>query len=492
MMGLSYFIPELISIGLLVYFIVEALIDGNKDRPSLFIELAVGTAILGMTLFFCAKKMGLGFNGFISADPLAYFFKIFFTFVFGVITFMCRDFFRDDLSSGASPQPAKPLGKQQEFALILWCALIGLYFLASANHVLVLFISLEILTMALYVLTTHGRHALETNSRRSASIEAGLKYLTLGSLASGFMIFGIALLYLKTGALSFPEIAAAKQILLYSRLGNLALLFIFAGLGFKIASFPFQLWIPDVYQGSPSPATALLSVASKSAGFLILIRFFGITVGPLDAHWKTAFAALALFTMFYGNLGALAQTSLKRLLGYSSIGHAGFLLLAMASGTAFSLAAILYYLLGYAVSSLAVFYVIVFIEKATGSDSSKNLDGLSQTSPFLSSVLFVALLSLAGVPPLAGFMGKFWILFSTLRFGLGWPVLVACTMVVVGIYYYLSLALKMFFREPSHKVEFLIPLSSKVVLIILTLLSLGIGIFQAPLFRIAFTAITKS
>ena len=358
MTGLSYFVPELISIGLLVYFIVEVLIDGNKDRPSLFLELAVGTAILGIALFFCAQKMGLGFNGFISADPLAYFFKVFFTFLFSVITLMCRDFFEDSRA------------KQQEFALILWCALIGLYFLASANHVLVLFISLEIFTMALYVLTTHGRHDLQTNDHRSASIEAGLKYLTLGSLASGFMIFGIALLYLKTGALSFSEIAATKQILLTSRLGNLALLFIFSGLGFKIASFPFQLWIPDVYQGSPAPVTALLSVASKSAGFLILIRFFGITVGPLDPHWKTAFVVLALFTMFYGNLGALAQTSLKRLMGYSSIGHAGYLLLAMAAGTGFSTAAILYYLLGYAVSSLAVFYVIVFIEKATGSDSS--------------------------------------------------------------------------------------------------------------------------
>ena len=477
-LGLSHFIPELLSLGLLIYFLVEAIFDGNKKRPSIFSELSIGALLLGASLLFCSKKFGTGFDGFITADPLAFYFKLFFTAVFLVVTLMCRDFFKDTNA------------KQQECALILWVALIGLYFLASSSHVLILFISLETLTMSLYILTVSNHHLENSPAKNALAVEAGLKYLTLGSIASGFLIFGIALLYLQTGALSFSEIAAAKQTIFNSHLGILSLIFILTGLGFKIASFPFQFWIPDVYQGSPSPVTAFLSVASKAAGFLLLIRFFDFTVGPLTSHWKNALAILALFTLLYGNLGALAQTSVKRLMGYSSIGHAGYLLIAMASGTSFSIASILYYFLGYAASTLTVFYVLIFIERATGSDSADSLEGLSQNSPFLSSVFFIALLSLAGVPPLAGFMGKFWILFSSFRAGLSWLAAVGCGMVIVGIYYYLSLALKIF-QMPRRKEIFLIPTSTKVLLLTLTLLSIGIGIFQAPLLRIASAAITS-
>ncbi len=470
-LGLSHFIPDLISVGLLAYFLTEAIITGQKDHRSIFNPLAVGTVILGAALFFFGRNTGTGFGGMVSNDLFALYFKTFFTLVFFVIVFICRDFFKDSAA------------KQQEFGLILWCPLIGLYFLASASHFLMLFIALEILTMAIYLLAAY--------SRRTISVEAGLKYLMMGSIASGFTIFGIALLYMQTGTLSFAEIAAVKQTLFASRLGLLALLFIFAGLGFKAATFPFQLWVPDVYQGSPAPVSALMSVASKAAGFLLIIRFFGMTVGPLNAHWKMALSVLSLFTLLYGNLGALAQTSFKRLMGYSSIGHAGYLMLAIASGTASSTAAILYYFTGYAASTLAVFYAITLVEKAIGSDSTENFEGLSKTSPFLSAVLFIALLSLAGVPPLAGFMGKFWILFLGLQAGLGWLVSAGLVMVVVGLYYYLSIAIKMIFREPKLKAEIQISISAKLILCVLTLLSLSMGLLQAPLIRIAAAAIGR-
>ncbi len=475
-LGLSYFIPDLISVGLLAYFLFEAVLTAKKDRP-IFNQLAVGTVILAAALFFCSQKFGTGFGGMVSADPFAFYFKVFFTAVFFVITFMCRELF------------AKTSAKQQEFGLILWCPLVGLYFLASASHLLVLFIALEILTMALYMMATYGRHFSAAHTPGMSSVEAGLKYLLLGSIASGFTIFGIALLYMQTGALSFTEIAAAKQVLFGSRLGLLALLFIFAGLGFKIAVFPFQLWVPDVYQGAPAPVSAFMSVASKAAGFLLIIRFFNLLLGPLDEHWKMALAVMSILSLLYGNLGALAQTSFKRLMGYSSIGHAGYLLLAVASGTDMSGAAILYYFTGYAASTLAVFYVITLVEKAAGSDSTQNFEGLSKTSPFLSTVLFIALLSLAGIPPLAGFMGKFWILFFGLQAGLNWLVIAGLAMVVVGLYYYLSIAVKMIFREPRFKTEIPVSISSRLILIALTFLSLSIGLLQAPLMRIAATAI---
>ena len=475
-LGLSFFIPELISVGLLAYFLIEAILASptKKNSCSIFSQLAVGAVILGASLFFSSQKFGSGFGGMVTADPFAFYFKVFLTAVFFVITFISREFFKGFGS------------KQQEFGLVLWCSLIGLYFLASATHLLVLFVALEILTMSLYILATYGR--LTNSAQSTASIEAGLKYLIMGSIASGFTIFGIALVYMQTGALSFLEIAASKQTLFGSQLGLLALLFVFSGLAFKVASFPFQLWVPDVYQGSPAPVSAYMSVASKAAGFLLIIRFFNLTVGPLDEHWKIAIVVLSLLSLLYGNLGALAQTSFKRLMGYSSIGHAGYLLLAIAAGTNLSLTSILGYFPGYAASTLAIFYVITLVEKATGSDATENFEGLSKTSPFLSATLFIALLSLAGVPPLAGFMGKFWILFSGLQAGLGWLVMVGSAMVVVGLYYYLSIAVKMIFREPKFKTEIHIPISAKLILLALTLLSLSLGLLQGPLMRIAATA----
>ncbi len=479
-LGLKYFVPDFISLGLLAVFLLKAILTGAKTSDvcptkqgacSPLNTLVLGAIVLSVALFCRSNYFGVGFGGMLTADPLAFYFKVFFTTVFFVVAFMAREFFK-----ASSDNPG-------EFGLILWCPLIGLYFLASATHLLVLFIALEILTMALYVMAAYSK-------RNPLSIEAGLKYLIMGSIASGFTIFGIALLYMKTGTLSFAEIAAAKEILLGSRLGLLALIFIFTGLGFKIATFPFQLWVPDVYQGSPAPVGAFMGVASKAAGFLLLLRLFLITVGPLDAQWKTAFAVLSLFTLFYGNLGALAQTSMKRLMGYSSIGHAGYLMLAVAAGTLGAKASILYYFAGYAASTLAVFYVITLIEKSSGSDDIENFSGLSQTSPFLSSVLFIALLSLAGVPPLAGFMGKFWILFAGLQAGLTWFVLAACAMVVVGFYYYLNIALKMLSRAPKTSTPLNVPVSAKIILILLSLLSLGIGLFQASLMRIAVTALS--
>lgn len=474
-LGLSHLIPEILSIGMLACFLLKAILNCKKSPCSLLNGLVGGALLLGLALFLCSHRCGTSFGGMATSNLFGFYFKSFFTAVFLVIVFMCREFFKGNET------------KQQEFSLILWCSLIGLYFITSATHLLVLFISLEILTMSLYILAAYSRNI--SSASNEASMEGGLKYLILGSVASGFMIFGIALLYLQIGTLSFSGIAAAKQALWNSQIGILALLFIFAGLGFKISSFPFQLWVPDVYQGSPAPVSAFLSVASKAAGFLLLLRFFSFTVGPFDLSWKNAFAVLALITLLYGNLGALAQTSLKRLMGYSSIGHTGYLLMAFTSGTALSHAAILYYFLGYAASSLVVFYVITLIERETGSDAIENLSGLSQSSPFLASVLLVALFSLAGVPPLAGFMGKFWILFSTLQAGLSWLVLAGSAMIVVGIYYYLSIGLKMFFREPKRSEKIIPLLSSRLILIALTLLSLSLGFLQAPFLRISAAAI---
>ncbi len=476
-LNLSLFIPELLAVGFLAYFVIEAVFAGRKDRPALFGELAIGSLLLGASLFVFGKKTGIGFNGMAAADAFGFYFKLFFTAAFFTIVFMSREHLKNTAQ------------EKQGFGLTLWSSLVGLYFLASAAHLLVLFIALEILTMSVYVLTTYGRHTSATPGTSGASIEAGLKYLILGSVASAFMIFGIALLYLQTGSLSLQGIASAQNLLWTTPAGLLGLLLFFAGIGFKIAIFPFQLWVPDVYEGSPAPVSAFLSVASKAAGFLVLIRFFQFTLSAAPEKWQLAFAALALLTLLYGSLGALAQTSVKRLLGYSSISHAGYLLIAFTAGTPMATGSILYYLAGYAASTLAAFYAVTLIEKHTGSDHAENFEGLSQTSPFLSATLLIALLSLAGIPPLAGFMGKFWLLFSALQAGQNILVAAGLAAVVIGIFYYLSLAAKMILREPKSASAFEIPVSAKLILLALSLLSLGIGLFQAPLIRAAAAAL---
>ncbi len=475
-LNLSLFIPELMTLVFFAYFILESVLAGKKDRPSIFNEMAVGALLLGAALFLFGNKFGAGFGGMAVADAFGFYFKVFFTAVFFVVAFISREQLKNTAQD------------KQGFGLILWSSLIGLYFLTSASHLLVLFVAIEILTMSLYILATYGRRTLENTSNAKA-IEAGLKYLILGSVASAFMIFGIALLYFQTGTLSFAGLASAQNILWSTPIGILGLLLFFAGIGFKIAAAPFHFWVPDVYEGSPAPVSAFLSVASKAAGFLVLIRFFQLSLSPLPASWQTAFAVIAAVTLLYGSLGALAQTSLKRLLGYSSISHAGYLLIAFTAGTAPASQSILYYLAGYAASTLAAFYAITLIEKQQGSDASKNLDGLAQTSPFLAGVFVVSLFSLAGIPPLAGFMGKFWILFSALQAGQNMLVGLSLIAIVLGIFYYLSLVSRIILREPQSPATFEIPVSAKWLLGILSLLSIAIGLFQAPLIQAAVIAI---
>ncbi|HCM42624.1 MAG TPA: hypothetical protein DIS66_04870, partial [Candidatus Omnitrophica bacterium] len=338
-LNLSLFVPELMTLVFFAYFILESVLAGKKDRPSIFNEMAVGALLLGAALFLFGNKFGAGFGGMAVADAFGFYFKVFFTAVFFVVAFMSREQLKNTAQNN------------QGFGLILWSSLIGLYFLASASHLLVLFVAIEILTMSLYILATYGRHILATHNQHmlatpgnAKAIEAGLKYLVLGSVASAFMIFGIALLYLQTGTLSFAGLASAQNLLWSTPIGILGLLLFFAGIGFKIAAAPFHFWVPDVYEGSPAPVSAFLSVASKAAGFLVLIRFFQLSLSPLPQSWQIAFAVISAVTLLYGSLGALAQTSLKRLLGYSSISHAGYLLIAFTAGTAPASQSILYYL----------------------------------------------------------------------------------------------------------------------------------------------------
>src|SRR6266705_3757454 len=269
-------------------------------------------------------------------------------------------------------------------------------FAASANDFTMLFVSIELITVTFYVLTSFERN-------RSPSLEAGIKYLILGGLSSAFLVYGIALVYGVSNTMSFGELSTQGAGLAGKPIFRLGLLLVLAGIGFKIAAFPLQIWAPDVYQGSPAPTTAFLAVGSKAAGFVLLLRVLFSAVPDITAHWTKLLMTISAITILYGNLCAIPQRNLKRLLGYSSISNVGYMLLGVASLSQAGQSAVLYYLGGYLFTVLAAFTVICLVMRQVEGEDISALAGLNQRSPFLAVTMTLAMVSLDGIPPLAGF-----------------------------------------------------------------------------------------
>jgi len=472
-MNLWLLFPEGILTGILVLLVLAELAVTNgvlsalEQKEKIVGRSAViGTVLVFLALLPFAGKIDTAFNGMFILDPVASFFKVFFALTALVIIQMSREYFRG------------PEHKHSDFFLILWTTLIGLFFLVSANDFLLLFIALEIVTLSFYVMAAYSKHDI-------FSIESGLKYLILGSLASAFLIYGISLLYIGTGSTALPAIADAFHANSHNALLLTGILMVLAGVGFKVASVPFQFWVPDVYEGAPSPVVAFLSVGSKAAGFAVLMRLLFTVFTPFDHSRLVLFTALAAMTLLYGNLGALVQTNIKRLFGYSSIGHAGYLLIGIAVGHIAGTTAVFYYLIAYALSTLTGFMVITLAGKQLGSDQIHAYRGLAKRSPFLAGMLFLSLVSLAGVPPLAGFFGKFLILLAAVQnHGQGLALLGALG-VAVSLYYYLSVVKTMYVDEPLEETKLEVALSSKILLVVLAAGILIVGIWQAPFYQFA-------
>jgi NADH-quinone oxidoreductase subunit N len=343
------------------------------------------------------------------------------------------------------------------FALILF-ATTGMMFLVSSEDILILFISLELTSLCLYVLTAF-------NKRSSQSAEAALKYFLFGSMSAAFTLFGLSLLYGLAGASGLAQIASTLHSPRLDPLLLLAIVMTVVGLGFKVAVAPFHLWAPDVYQGAPTPSAALIASGSKVAGFFILARvmmlgFKGAEGSggwhAFEAGWVPALVFLASVSMVLGNLAALAQTSVRRLLAYSAIAHAGYLLLGIVAQGRAGVAALVYYALTYALTTLGAFGVVSVVEKSAGGDRLSDFAGLGRRSPGVAFCMLIFMLSLAGIPPLAGFFGKFYVFSSVLSggapaLGLLWVVGLALAMSAVSLYYYLQVLKQIYVvREPPQ------------------------------------------
>jgi NADH-quinone oxidoreductase subunit N len=338
-----------------------------------------------------------------------------------------------------------------EFVLLILLATVGMMFLVATWDLLVIFISLELLSLSLYILTAF-------NKRSPRSSEAALKYFLFGGMSAAFLLFGFSLLYGLSNSTKLYDIAASIHGL--SPLLVIAIITTTVGFGFKVAAAPFHFWAPDVYEAAPIPAAAFIASSSKVASFYIFFVFMDYGLSPASGSaawhnvtrgWAPIIALIATLSMLLGNLVAIRQTSLRRLLAYSAIAHSGYMLIAILAGTSQSLTALLYYVITYALGTIGTFAIIGVVEKSTGTDNLTAFDGLSRRAPLLSASLFIFLLSLAGIPPLSGFFAKFFVFLAALSAspGLLWLVILAIAMSAVSLFYYLKVLKRVYVTDPA-------------------------------------------
>ena len=337
-----------------------------------------------------------------------------------------------------------------EYCALILFATVAMMLLVSTQNLLVIFLTIEFLSLSLYTLT-----GFDKGSAQSA--DAALKYFLFGGMSAGILLFGMSLLYGVSGAIALEPIAAAVSRAPGDPLLTLAIVMLLTGFGFKVAAAPFHMWAPEVYKGAPTTSAALVSSSSKVASFFALAVVFYVglmgAAGGQTHGWTLVIAVLSALSMLWGNLAAIAQSSVRRLLAYSAVGHAGYMLIALAAHTRQSLAALLYYVFTYALATAGAFAVLSALE-AEGVDNIADFSGLGKRAPGLSLCLLIFILSLAGIPPLAGFFGKFYVFVAALNvpghFPLLWLVLLALAMSAVSLYYYLKLLKQVYVSEPAE------------------------------------------
>jgi len=364
--------------------------------------------------------------------------------------------------------------RQGEWFSFMLFATLGMMIMVAAGDLITVYVGLELMTISFYVLS-----AYLFDDRLSA--EAGLKYLIIGALSSAVLLFGMSLVYASSATTVFTEISGAlgsgpEQPALLA-----GIVMLIAGLGFKISAVPFHMWTPDIYQGAPTPVTAYLSVASKAAAFSVLVRLFLSAFPGLSFDWHLVLAVLAALTIVIGNLTALPQTNVKRMLAYSSIAQAGYILVGLVAANSYGLKGLLFYALLYVFSNVGAFAVVTAVEVEEGDAELESFSGLSRRAPMLAAVLTICMLSLAGIPPLAGFAGKFYLFAGAIQAGYLWLAFIGLLMSMISVYYYLNVAKAMYIGASRREERLLVPTSVSTALWICLLGTIFLGVYPGPL-----------
>jgi len=474
--SLSFFLPEIILSATILLLIILDLLARSKNVIGPIAALGCVVALVATFDLYSAQP-GLLFHRMIVLDRFSLFFKIF-TLAATILTIW--------MSLGSNE--IKQVHQGEFYTLLLTCAL-GMFFMASSSNLLMAYLSLELVSLTSYVLTGFLPH-----NRRSS--EAALKYLIYGGVASGTMIYGMSWIFGMAGSLDYAAIQTAlAQDGINKAALFIAFVFIMAGFGYKIVFVPFHMWSPDVYQGAPTPFTAFLSVASNAAGIAIMIRFFfpgvsralpgGDWAFVSGVEWPHVLLFVSMITMTLGNLCALNQKNLKRMLAYSGIAHAGYMLMGLAVLTNDGLSAILFYVVVYLIMNLGAFLVVGMVANVTGDEEIESYRGLAWRGAALpAACLAIFLFSLTGLPPFAGFIGKFFLFAAVLKEGGAFVMLavVAILNSVISLYYYAKVVKTMFLDtpEPTDKTVS-VAANNFALLIPLTVLTVVLGVYFSPL-----------
>lgn len=395
-------------------------------------------------------------------------FAIAFTSVIIVIAFlwflMAEGFFKEESSL------------TDHYALVLF-ALVGATLMVSYTNMAMLFLGIEILSIPMYILAGSKKDDVHSN-------EAAFKYLIMGAFATGFLLFGITLIYGATGSFDLEEIknAVANPGTVPS-IFYTGVLLMLVGMAFKVSAAPFHFWAPDVYQGAPTMITAFMATIVKTAAMAAFLRLFDTTFIRVAGSWSDILWVMTALTLLVGNITAVFQTSTKRMLAYSSVAHAGYMLLALLAANNYSNPAILFYTLAYSIGSIATFCIVSIIVNAKGDDGIHSFNGLGKTNPLLAGIMTIALLSLAGIPPTAGFFAKYYIFTSAFMAGHVGLVLIAIVASLIGVYYYFRIIIAMYFKEGSHQ-EVPLDINHKLLLIVIAFAIIALGLFPDCIVRL--------
>src|SRR5210317_1964953 len=368
------------------------------------------------------------------------------------------------------------------FTLSLF-ALLGVMLLISANSMLMIYLGLELISLSVYALVAFNR-----DSGRGS--ESAMKYFVLGSMASGMLLYGMSMIYGATGSLLLADIAQAISVQgTDDVLLTFGLVFVVVGIAFKFGVVPFHMWIPDVYEGAPPAVTLFISSVPKLAAFAMAYRFLSSGLGDLHIHWQGMLATLAVLSIVVGNLAAIMQTNIKRMLAYSTISHMGFVLLGLLPGTAFGFSASMYYVIVYALMSAAAFGMIILLSsRGVEAEQLEDFKGLNQRNPFYAAIMGLVLFSMAGIPPMVGFFAKLMVLKAVIDAGMMWLAMAAVVFAVIGAFYYLRVVKYMYFDEPENETSITAPVDFGAALTLNGIMIIGLGIFSSSLITICMTS----
>lgn len=460
-MNLLRIVPELVLLGFaFLLLVMDFFMKRGGSRKSFAVIGIVGSVVTGVCLLY--QTDGYAMAELFIQDRVSIYFKWLFIIIAVLILYMTA-MYEDRIKSW----------KGEFYALILF-ATAGMMLLASCSDFVSFYVALELVAVCQYVL------AAFTMDRRETA-ESGLKYLITGALSSGVLLYGVSFIYGSTGVTGFAEVAAVltggAETTTYTLIG---LAFVVMGLTFKISSIPFHVWTPDVYQGAPTPVTALLAAGSKAAGFIVLMRIMLTALGSIQPQWLALVSVIAGATLIFGNLAAMPQKDIKRLIAYAGIGSAGYLLMAIAAASVLGAGAIMFYLLTYTFAILGSFIAIVAVYNSEGSYRIESYAGLSIRSPLLAATLFIGLLSIAGIPPLGGFIAKFYIIAAAVQKELWILAVIGVMMAIVAMYYFLLVVKSMYLRPPVNTEPIAVDMTTRVLLYSINAVTVFLGVYPGP------------